>query len=231
MRAASALEAVWRERAKRLSERPVTAAAGQNEIPVLILALSKERYAIDLPDVVEVLAPVRPTPVPGIAAVFAGVINVHGEIRPVLDLRRLLGMPAPAVERADSGPLARVILLRQHGRELGLQIDSVEQIRWIGPAELQRARIGAIAASAYIKGTTEDMLMLLSTAALFAELRISEVKPAELNASELNSSELNPAELNPSELNSAEPNPAERNPAERNPADLHTAEPYIGVTN
>ncbi len=206
MRTASAVQAVWRERAKRLAERPVTAAAGQDAIPVLILALSKERYAVDLPDVVEVLAPVRPTPVPGIAAVFAGVINVHGEIRPVLDLRRLLGMPAPVVATAGSGPLARVILLRQHGLELGLQIDSVEQIRWIGRGELERARTGAIGSSPYIQGTTQDLLMLLSTAALFAELRISELKPAELNSSE-------------------------NDPAERNPADLDTAEPQTGVTN
>ena len=211
MRAASAVEAVWRERAKRLSERHVTAAAGQNAIPVLILAISTERYAVHLPDVVEVLAPVRPTPVPGTAAVLAGVINVHGEIRPVLDLRRLLGMPAPVLETASSGPLARVILLRQHGIELGLQIDSVEQIRWIGPEELERAGTGAIGSSPYIKGTTQDLLMLLSTAALVAELHISESKPAELNSSELNSSEVNPAK--------------------RNPADLHTAEPHTGVTN
>lgn len=181
MRAASAVEAVWRERAKRLSQRPVTAEAGQNAVPVLILTISKERYAIDLPDVIEVLAPVRPTPVPGLAEVFAGVINVHGEIRPVLDLRRLLGMPAPGRETAGSGPLARVVLLRQHSRELGLQIDSVEQIRWIGRGELERAGNGSVGSSPFIKGSTQDLLMLLSTEALFAELHISELTPGVTN--------------------------------------------------
>jgi len=189
VRAASAVEAVWRERAKRLSERPVTAAAGHNAVPVLILAISEERYAVDLPDVVEVLAPVRPTPVPGTAAVFAGVINVHGEIRPVLNLRRLLGMPAAGMEMAGRGPLARVILLRQHGRELGLQIDSVEQIRWIGPGELERAGAGAMASSPYIKGTTQDLLMLLSTAALFAQLHLAESYAAKLNPPSLATAE------------------------------------------
>jgi chemotaxis signal transduction protein len=208
--AAGAVEAVWRERAQRLSERPVAVQAGKNAFPVLVLAISKERYAIDLPDVIEVLAPVRPTPVPGIAAVFAGVINVHGGIRPVLDLRRLLGMPAQETETTGSGNPAKVILLRRQGREIGLQIDSVEQIRSIGAGELQPAGAGAIGSSPYIKGTTQDLLMLLSTAALFAELRISE-----LNQSELNQTELNPAELNTAELH---------------PAD-HTAEPHTGVTN
>jgi purine-binding chemotaxis protein CheW len=189
MRAASAVEAVWRERAKRLSERPVAAEGGQNAYPVLVLAISKEHYAVDLPDVIEVLAPVRPTPVPGVAAVFAGVINVHGEIRPVLDLRRLLGMSAQGKEAAGSGDLARVILLRRQGRELGLQIDSVEQIRSIGAGELQRARAGVIGLSPYIKGTTKDLLMLLSTEALFAELHIAASNTAELNPPSLATAE------------------------------------------
>ena len=55
------MEAVWRERANRLSQRPVLAGAGQNAFPVIILGIGKERYGIDLPDVAEVLAPVSYT--------------------------------------------------------------------------------------------------------------------------------------------------------------------------
>jgi chemotaxis signal transduction protein len=63
-----------------------------------------------------------------------------------------------------------VILLRKEGRTMGLQIDSVEQIRWIGAGDLQPARSGDAGASRHIQGSTQDRLMLLSTAALFAEL-------------------------------------------------------------
>ena len=98
------MEAVWRARAKRLSQRPDATADGQNVLPVIVLRIGKERYGVDLSDVAEVLPPVRATPVPGAPAVFAGVINVHGEIRPVIDLRRLLG-----IETAPNRDLARVI--------------------------------------------------------------------------------------------------------------------------
>ncbi len=155
------MQAVWRERARRLSQRPVSDGAGQNALPVIVLGIGKERYGIDLPDVAEVLPPVRATPVPGAAAVISGVINVHGEIRPVIDLRRFL-----RIEGDRNGGLARVILLRKDGRELALQIDSVEQIRWIGSGELQPAGL-----STRIKGSTTDRLMLLSTEALFTELQ------------------------------------------------------------
>jgi chemotaxis signal transduction protein len=173
MREVKAVEAVWRERAERLSERQVSAGPEQNAVPVLVLRIAEERYAIDLPDVAEVLPLTRPTPVPGTSAVLAGVINVHGEIRPVIDLKRFLG-----IEAAEDGP-ARVILLRKDGRELGLQIDTVEHIRWIGTEELGTGELGARecqgsgnrhAGSPRIRGSTKDLLMLLSTEALFAEM-------------------------------------------------------------
>ena len=45
----------------------------------MVLGIGKERYGIDLQDVAEVFPPVAPTPVPGAAAVYSGVINVRTE--------------------------------------------------------------------------------------------------------------------------------------------------------
>jgi chemotaxis signal transduction protein len=65
----------------------------------------------------------------------------------------------------------RVILLHRQGRELGLQVDSVEQIRWIAPEDLQPAENGNLGSHKQIQGTTKDMLRLLNTEELFDELR------------------------------------------------------------
>jgi chemotaxis signal transduction protein len=159
------MEAVWRARAARLSQRPVTAEAELNTRPVIVLGIGTERYGIDLSDVEEVLPATNATPVPGAAAVVAGVINVHGEIRPVLDLRRLLGMDA-----IPTGARPRVILLSKGGRQMGLQIDSVEQLRWIGSRDLHPD--GNSGRSRYIQASTNDLLMLLDAQALFAELQL-----------------------------------------------------------
>lgn len=157
------MEAVWRERANRLSQRPVLAESRQDALPVIVLGIGKERYGVDLGDVTEVLPTIRATPVPGAPAVFSGVINVHGEIRPVLNLRRFLG-----IETIEAGGLTRVILLSKDGRQMGLEIDSVEQIRWIESGGLQQAETKW---PGHIKGSTKDLLMLLSTEALFGELQ------------------------------------------------------------
>lgn len=178
------MEAVWRQRARRLSQRANLGEDAQNTFPVVVLGIGKERYGVDLQDVAEVFPPVAPTPVPGAAAVISGVINVQGEIRPVIDLRRLLDMKADANTLRD-GQLAHVILLHKDGREIGLQIDSVEQIRWIETADLQmatRSDAGAFPRlSSHLKGSTKDLLMLLSTEAIFAALDATEPQQAELN--------------------------------------------------
>jgi purine-binding chemotaxis protein CheW len=164
------MESVWRDRATRLSRRPVPERAGQDARPVIVLGIGEERYGIDMPDVAEILPPIRITPVPGAAAVFAGVINVHGEIRPVIDLRQLLGMGT-----VGDGHPARVILLRSGAREMGLRADTVEQVDWIGARDVEPERNGDAepsrhVRSKYIGSFAKDMLMLLSTEALFAEL-------------------------------------------------------------
>jgi len=168
MNSVERMEKVWRERAQRLSRRSNPSGAGQSALPMVVVGIGKERYGIAIADVAEVFPPLCPTPVPGAPAAFSGVINVHGEIRPVLDLRRLLGIAA-GTETMRSGAGRRVILLRKDGREMALEIDSVEQIRWIGVAELEAAERRE-ASSSPITGSTTDLLMLLSTAALFAEL-------------------------------------------------------------
>lgn len=175
----SRMEAVWRERARRLSQSPELARGGQSTLTVVVVGIGKECYGIPIEDVAEVFPPLRPTPVPGAPASFSGVINVHGEIRPVLDLGRLLGITA-GIDKARSGAPRRVLLLRKDGREMALEIDSVEHIRWIGAAELPAAGKPE-AVSPQITGSTADLLMLLSTEALFAELDAADPQKHEVH--------------------------------------------------
>jgi two-component system chemotaxis response regulator CheV len=159
------MEAVWRDRADRLSQRTILDGVGKSTLPIIVLGVATANYGVRLSEVAEVLAPVRVTPVPGAAAMFSGVINVHGEIRPVIDLRRLLGM-----EKLRDGGRARVILLSKQGREIGLQVDSVEQIRWIAPGDVQPVGSAYAGSCPYIAGSTKDLLIVLSMEAIFAEL-------------------------------------------------------------
>jgi purine-binding chemotaxis protein CheW len=59
----------------------------------IVLPIGEDRYGIELTDVREVVPEPLLTPVPGAPAAVLGVVNLRGEVVPVLDTARLLGLP------------------------------------------------------------------------------------------------------------------------------------------
>jgi len=152
------IAATYRQRARRL-------AAPQNELrpasaglPALVFRLGRERYAIALEEVSEALPFVRCARPPRSPPQFRGVINRRGELRAVLDLAALLSIPEDG-ER-DSG---FVLMLRRPGREIGLKVDSIEELREIRPEELSVPAQGT-----YVKGMASGALMMLDVEAVLA---------------------------------------------------------------
>lgn len=121
------IQAIFRQRAIQLSRKHAgNKPASSAGIPALIFRLAAERYAIPLRDLAEVLPFEHCTPVPGSLPEFRGVINLRGEIRPVVDLARLLsGTASP-----DSGA---ILILR---RQTALKVDAVEELSEIRSDEM-----------------------------------------------------------------------------------------------
>jgi purine-binding chemotaxis protein CheW len=120
------IRAAFRRRAIHLAVKPAEAGPTSQSIPTLIFGLGQERYAIPLQDLAEVLPFKGCTEVPGASAQFLGVINLRGEIRPVIDLSRVLCGTASE----NSGA---VLILR---RSAGLKVDRAEELRHIRPDEV-----------------------------------------------------------------------------------------------
>jgi purine-binding chemotaxis protein CheW len=120
------MKAVFRRRAIQLAVKPAEARPASQSIPALIFGLGQERYAIPLQDIAEVLPFNGCTEVPGAPAQFLGIINLRGEIRPVIDLSRVICGGAST----DSGV---VLILR---RSVGLKVDKAEELRHIRSDEV-----------------------------------------------------------------------------------------------
>ncbi len=152
------IEAAYRQRAVRLAK-----AQGENGtisagLPVLVFRLARERYAIELQEVSEALPFARCSRPPGSPPQFRGVMSLRGEIRAVLDLATLLQLPENGDR--DSG---FVLMLRRPGREIGLKVDRIEELREIRPEELSVASQGN-----YVKGIASGAMMLLNVEAVMA---------------------------------------------------------------
>jgi chemotaxis signal transduction protein len=154
------IEAAYRQRAVRLAKVQGELEPVSTGLPVLVFRLAQERYAIELHEVAEALPFARCTPAPGSPPQFRGVINLRGELRAVVDLSRLLALS----ENGDRDA-GFVLMLRRQGREIGLKVDRIEEVREIRPEELSVPAQGN-----YVKGIASGTLMLLSVEAVLAEV-------------------------------------------------------------
>jgi len=154
------VEAVFRRRAARLSQPAVQYSARSTGTEYLVFSLRSERYALPLRSVAEVVARPSITPVPGSPPELQGVMNLRGEIRPVWDLARRLGLP----EQGKPAP-GCVLVLRGRRQPTGWQVDHVEQVRAMPAQEWRKSG----AQSDRVKGTTPDMITLLAVEALLTE--------------------------------------------------------------
>jgi chemotaxis signal transduction protein len=156
---AERMQAAFRQRAARLAQPLEIDRAGQG-LSVLVFGLGSERYAVELPRLLEVISRPRYAAVPGAGPELAGVLSVRGEIHPIWDLARLLGLPDLPAESAE-----HVLLVRRKPRPFGLRTGPVEGVRELQPAECGPARPGA----RHVKWVTPDLLSILDIETLLKE--------------------------------------------------------------
>ncbi len=86
-------------------------------------SLKGQRYAVSLGSVREVIRPSDITPVPGAPEDVLGIVNLRGQIVPVLDGRRRFGLEGGVDEGAEDS--RRVIVFDDNGSVVGMRIDVI----------------------------------------------------------------------------------------------------------
>ena len=152
-------EQIYRARAELLA-RPVSHREESAGERIMIIRIGAVRYGIAVPEVSEVTADSTCAPVPGAPPEVAGLIQVRGEVRPVLNAGRVLGVPAD-----DSVDSKIILLLRRGSREIGIQVDEVEDIRTVKQEERKPPFQGA----AHARWMTDDLVTVLDTDSLVKE--------------------------------------------------------------
>lgn len=127
----------------------------QNQI--LVFTLDEPRYALNLAAVERVVRAVEITPLPKAPEIVLGVINVQGQIVPVVDVRKRLHLPAREMHLDD-----QFIIARTSRRLVALVVDSVVGIRALADQEMVSAQ-QALPCAEYIHGVAKlaDNLVLI----------------------------------------------------------------------
>ena len=106
----------------------------EGESQLVVFVMESEEFACSINNVREVLKMIRVTPLPRSLDFVEGVINMRGEVIPVIDLRKRFGLPE--AERTDE---SRIIIVEVEERMVGLIVDSVREVLSIPNEQIQEA--------------------------------------------------------------------------------------------
>ena len=158
------IDRIYRERAARLATRQTNIATPVRTVRVLVFSLGAERFGLPVADLAEVLPAMKCTPVPRAPGELAGVINLRGELRAVIDLRRLLSLPAASGETDTC-----ILIIRNGDQPTGLMVGPVEKVQSIAENELAVSEAGSTdSARNFFKGLSPDKVIVLNTGALLS---------------------------------------------------------------
>ena len=128
-------------------------------LQVVSFALGSEEYGVDIAQVQEINRMVAITRVPRAPQFMEGVINLRGQLIPIVDLRTRFGM-----ERAERTKNTRIVVTEIGSKRLGMVVDSVSEVLRIPVEQIEGAPdLVAGVDTEYIRGVgkMDDRLIIM----------------------------------------------------------------------
>jgi len=124
---------------------------------VLVFDLGGVRYALPTSDVSELTRAVTIVPLPKAPPIVEGIINVHGRVVPVLDIRARFGLPPRPLSYTD-----HLIVARAGARVVAVRADRALDLVHVVEQQIEDARHIAPGAD-YVSGVAKlaDGLVLI----------------------------------------------------------------------
>jgi purine-binding chemotaxis protein CheW len=150
----------------------------------LTFKLGEEVFAIDVAKVREVLEISTITKVPRTPEFMSGVINLRGNVVPVVDLRLCFEM-SRTEKTVNTCIVVVEVLLEGESAVIGALADSVEEVIDLEPDQIQPApRIGTHIQTDFIKGMGRrdaQFVMILDIDRVFSAGELSAMRGADVN--------------------------------------------------
>ena len=133
--------------------------AAQGRREYLSFVLGDAQYCIDILKVQEIRTYEAPTRIANTPAFIKGVMNLRGNIVPIIDLRVKFGLPEQKIDTQTV-----VIVLNVAKRTVGVVVDGVSDVIAVGADEIKPApELGGALDMRYIQGlaTVGGQMMIL----------------------------------------------------------------------
>ena len=150
-------DSILKARARALAKEPEQAVAARSFIEITEFRLASETYGIESSFVREVYPLKDFTPLPGVPPFVLGIVNVHGQILSVVDLKKFFNLPDKGL-----GELNKVIILHNGRMEFGILADAVLRTQSVPLDAIQAPPVTVTGIGAeYLKGVTGERVILL----------------------------------------------------------------------
>lgn len=162
-----------------MKEEQVTSVSDQAEkdeiLQLVGFIIGKDRFALDILMVQEIIKTPSITNLPNSPVFIEGVINLRGNIIPVIELRKRLNLPDSKDKKtADS----RIVIVNVDNRVTGFIVDSVSEILKVQSSTIEPAPdiVTAGMDSQYIEGVCDIHGELVTLLDFSRILRVDEIK-------------------------------------------------------
>lgn len=100
----------------------------------IVIKLGAEQYGVDIKYIDNIVRMQHITRVPKVADYLKGVINLRGEVIPVMSIRIKMELPGDEITKAT-----RIIILKleQHGT-IGIMVDEVKEVVTLSVGEIEK---------------------------------------------------------------------------------------------
>lgn len=140
-----------------------------DEIQYIVVKLGDEKYGIDISNVDNIVRMQRITRVPKSQPYYVGVINLRGEVVPIMSLRRRFGL-----EEDEYSAATRIIIIHLEDQSMiGFVVDEVQEVVNLDASTIEKPafKLDEVNASflAGIGKEGEDLISLLDIVAVVKE--------------------------------------------------------------
>lgn len=101
----------------------------------IVVKLDGEQYGIDISFIDNIVRMQQITRVPKAQSYFAGVINLRGEIIPVMNLRVRFGLE----EKETTGATRIIIIKPENNAKIGILVDEVREVVSLEEEDIEKA--------------------------------------------------------------------------------------------
>ncbi len=114
----------------------------------IILRFDNEQYGIDISYIDNIVRLQPITRVPHTQSYFLGIINLRGEIVPVMSMRRKCDLPDK-----DNTNLSRILIIKVEGNaKIGVLVDEVREVVTLAENDIEKLSSDTGDARAYLTG-------------------------------------------------------------------------------